>query len=376
LIVTRSKYDVPPGISLPPSHKRTRRWESAASQSRSPSPNVRQLPPSIRQGHSRNERRPRSHAHLRGRESRRSISLDNLIGDSRIPHDISVGEDDEDGSPGAQPCSRSHPRAKSKGKQRAPARSPTPPPESVICGGTPTVHHERMGSLEIGTASSSTSFFINDPERSTAAGSSPAGDVHFGEASPHEAPESNSGHSPDVSPQFPNGDRSKPHKTPATDKPHLPILEGLHSSNDGIIASSSSISETSKHPTINRNARANPIIPMRQSRYRSQRDSINAYLRKASAMTPRPPSSAPLRNVPSLLTRMTDEMVANPNFTASGADADITQASWDGNARLSPHMAELSSRPSVDDDPSERREEATMTKAGTPDEPTASQRER
>ncbi|KAH9961816.1 hypothetical protein BC827DRAFT_261602 [Russula dissimulans] len=155
---------------------------------------------------------------------------------------------------------------------------------------------------------------------------------------------------------------SKLHKTPATDKPRLPLtLEGLHLSNDGIIASSSSMSETSKPPTINRNARANP---MRQSRYRSQRDSINAYLRKASATTPRQPSSVPLRSVPSLLTRMTDETVANPNLTASGADTGITQVpDWDGNARLPPHMVELSSRPSVDDDPSERREEGTVTKA-------------
>jgi E3 ubiquitin-protein ligase Topors len=323
------QYDTPTGIPPPPSHERTRRWDpglASRSRSRSQSHNLRashshSYPPSSREWNMRPEdseydsRRPNS--------SRRPTKVLNVY--------------DSSGR------SRSGTRVKGKGKRRASARSMSPP-ES----GSP-VAHERTASPEMLAASMN--FPVNTPERNTAASS--AGDMHR-ETSPPQTPESNSGGTPVVSP---HGNPGKAHATHDTNNLPSP-LDGLRSLNHEIIASSSSNSETPETPTINIDrARANP---MRQPRYRSQRDSIIAHLR-GSIITPRP--------TPNLLARMTDQTVAKPNV--SGDDADVTKRTGGGrHVDLPTQTAERSSGLSDSDDPSggSHPKEAAVTKAEAPRE--------
>ena len=232
---------------------------------------------------------------------------------------------------------RSGTRVKGKGKRRASTRSLSPS-ES----GSP-VAHERIATPEVLAAPMS--FLENTPERNTAASCTPAR-----ETSPPKTPESNSGGTPVVSP---HGNPNIAHATHATNNIPLP-LEGLRSLNHRIIASSSSNSETPETPTINIDrARANP---MRQPRYRSQRDSIIAHLR-GSVITPRP--------TPNLLARMTDQTVAKPNV--SGDDADVAKRTGGmRHVELPSQTAERSSGLSDSDDPSwgSHPKEAAVTKAG------------
>ncbi|KAI9440282.1 hypothetical protein F5148DRAFT_1258756 [Russula earlei] len=359
------QYDAPPAIPPPPSYQRTRRWYSVAPQSRSPSPHLPQShprsPPSIQERHLRPERSPQSRtlSYEQG-----LISPHSQARDSGVHRDISSGAHHEDDRPEGQSNSTiSETLARSKGKQRAPARPPTSLPQCDTCN-SQRAHHGRISSPEILIPSISLLFRKNHPDRSSAPDSPPADDVHRGDAMVPELPDDSPGHSPVVvSPQFLDGDRSGLHTIP-TDKPHLP-LEDPHSLNDQINASSSSELETPELVAMNLNhAHANPI---RQSRYRSQRDSIIAYLRKASETTPRPPSSVRRRNVPSLLMRMTDGTVAKPND--SEADTDKMEGTGDGgHVRLPSRIgiAERSSGPSVNDDPSRRTEEETVTNTGMP----------
>ncbi|KAH9992157.1 hypothetical protein BJV77DRAFT_455127 [Russula vinacea] len=270
------QYDTPTGIPPPPSHERTRRWDPGlASRSRSQSPNLRashshSYPRSSREWNMLPEDSP---ALSREYDSRRPNSL---RGQTKVSH-----VRDGSGRP------RSGTRVKGKGKRRASTRSLSPS-ES----GSP-VAHERIATPELLAAPMS--FLENTPERNTAASCTPAR-----ETSPPKTPESNSGGTPVVSP---HGNPNIAHATHATNNIPLP-LEGLRSLNHRIIASSSSNSETPETPTINIDrARANP---MRQPRYRSQRDSIIAHLR-GSVITPRP--------TPNLLARMTDQTVAKPNVS-------------------------------------------------------------
>lgn len=321
IIASLEKYDTPPGIPPPPSHERTRRWEPGlASRSRSQSPNLRSshshsYPPSVRDWNMRPERSPSlSHDSRRPNGSHDPTEIPHV-------HDSIVS------------CrSRSRTCVKGKGKRRASARSLSPP-ESDIWYGSPVSRHERTGSSEVSVAPMSS------------ASCTPTGDP--GEVSPlvPQTLESNSGGTV-VSPHL-DGNPSTPYTTHSTDN-HPPPL-GLRSLNHEIIASSSSKSETPELLTINTNrVRVNP---MRQPRYRSQRDSIVAHLR-GSVVTP--------RRTPSLLARMTDRTVAK----VSGSDADIVKRA--GGKGHVPRTAERSSGLSNSDDPSGRRnpKETAVTKYG------------
>ena len=236
--------------------------------------------------------------------------------------------------------SRSGTRAKGKGKRRASTRSISP-----LESGSP-VARERIGTPEV--LAVPMSFLENTPEINTAASFTPTGDMIPGETNPPQTPESNSG-GPVVSP---HGNPNIAHATPTNNIPSP--LEGLRSLNHRIIASSSSNSETPETPTINVDrARANP---MRQPRYRSQRDSIIAHLR-GSVITPRP--------TPNLLARMTDQSVAKPYV--SGDDADVAKRTGGGrHVDLPSQTAERSSGLSDSDDPSggSHPKETAVTKAG------------
>ena len=322
LIVTSlEKYDTPPGIPPPPSHERTRRWESRlASRSRSQSPNLRlshsySYPPSVREWNIRPELSPALSGEY---DSRRRNSSHGSTEDSHI-HDSSVS------------CrSRSRTHVRGKGKRRASMRSLSPP-KSDIWRGSPVARRER--SPEVPAALVRSSLVENTPEAHTS--------MSCAQASPSRTPESNSGGSPVFSSHgiaYANHTDNLP-----------PALEGLRSLSHEIIASSSSKSETPERPTINTDrARANP---MRQPRYRSQRDSIIAHL-QGSAIMP--------RRTQSLLTRMTEQTVTKLNV--SGNDADDTGG---GAVDLPSRTTERSSGLS-DSEASGGRDpkEAAMTKAG------------
>jgi len=367
--VASSKYDIPPGIPPPPSHERTRRWEPGPSQSNSRSPTDRQShphshPPSRREQDVRSERAPlrtMSHEQI----SRGSTSTHSLTEESRVHGSVtSGGSDDDDSRPAALHRFHSPSRDKIKGKQRGPSRSLSPPPDSGILCDSPVTCRERTGSPEILTTTTNLSLF-NDTstKRTTATADTPYDDVQSGETSapPSQNPKSNKPtRIPVASYRPPDGSTSIVHTTQTTDS-SLP-LEGLHSLNNGIVSSPKSELDTSEHLPINHDYVRTK--PMRQPRYRSQRDSIIAYLQPSST-TPRRPSSIQPRPAPTLLARISDGPVVKPN--SPEGDADITEeAGGEVYARLPSPTAERGSSPSVDDDPSEKRKEAVVTKAGTP----------
>jgi len=338
------KYDTPPGIPPPPSHERTRRCKSGPSQSHSQSPNLRpshshEHPPSIRERDIRPEGTP-LRALSREKDSRRSIGLHSPTEVSRVHDSVTYSESDDDGRPAAQNCFRSPTRVNTKGKQRAPSRLLSPPSDSDILCDPPVTRQERIGSP---------STLVDDVQPGEASAPAP------------QTPEgSNPTRSPVVPHRPPDGNTSTTYPTYTTDSPSLP-LEGFHSLHNGIITSPNSKSETPEHLSINPNCpHANPV---RRPRYRSQRDSIIAYLRPSST-TSRHPSSIPQRRPPSLLARISDGSIMKLN---TGADADITEETGgSGHARLLSSTAERSSGPSVNDDRSGERKKAVMTKAGRP----------
>jgi hypothetical protein len=360
-----SKYDIPPGIPPPPSHERTRRWEPGPSQSNSRSPIDRQShshshPPSIREQDVRSE-----HTSLRAmsreRKSRGSTSTHSLNEESRVYGSVTYSGSDDDGRPAALHRFHSPSRDKTKGKQRAPSCSLSPPPDSNILCGSPVTCRERSGSPGILTTTAHPSLFEdNSTERTTAAADTPSHDVQSGEASTplFQTPETRI---PAASYRPSDGSTRTVHTTHATDDPSLP-LEGLHSLNSGIIASPNYELETSEHLSINHNSVRTK--PMRQPRYRSQRDSIIAYLQPS----PRRPSSTQPRPAPTLLARISDGPVVKLNPPEHEGDADITEEAGGGggHARLASPTPERSPSPSVNDDPSRKRKEAMVTKAGTP----------
>jgi hypothetical protein len=371
LIVAPSKYDIPPGIPPPPSHERTRRWEPGPSQSNSRSPidlrsHLHSHPPSIREQDVRSERTPlRAVSH--GQKSRRSTGTHSLNEGSRVHGSVTCSGSDDDGRPAALFRFHSPSRDNTKGKQRAPSRSLSPPPDSNILCGSPVTCRERSGSPGILTATANSSLFKDtSTEWTTGTADTPSDDVQSEEArAPLSQPPESSDPTriPVASHQTPDGSTSTVHTTHATDNPTLP-LEGLHSLNNGIIASPNHELETSEHLSINHSCVRTK--PMRQPRYRSQRDSIIAYLQPSST-TPRRPSSTQPRPAPTLLARISDRPVVKLNPPPDG-DTDITEkAGGIGRARLvSSPTPERSSGPSVDDGgPSSRkRKEASATKAG------------
>ncbi|KAI0298218.1 hypothetical protein BC826DRAFT_120051 [Russula brevipes] len=294
-----------------------------------------------------------------------------LADDPRIHDGAPRSGPDEDDRPARQHCLRPRPPAgvKAKGKQRALARSVSPPSQSDIWRNSPAARHEPTASPEISTAPTGSPLSENSSpaERSTTAASRPAGDVRSEGAGPPVSPrsESNSGGSRVPSPPLPDGNSNTAHATRTTDASPFP-LEELHSLNDGIVASSRAKSETPEPLTINLNHPRTNLV--RQARYRSQRDAIIAHLR-ASSTTRKNRSSAQPRHKSSLLARTTDEAVEKLNVPEE-VDADITEGASGGAgcARLPSRTAERSSGPSVNDDPSGRRRnenETTVTKAWT-----------
>ena len=257
--------------------------------------------------------------------------------------------------------SRSHTRVKGKGKRRASARSLSPPESDISCHSS-VARQERTGYPEM-LVTPNLSIFENTPERNACTS---IGDPQ--EASPllPQPPEKGSGDTPVVSPRLPDGNPCIACATHTTNDRHSP-LNGHRSLNDEIIASSSSKSETPKL-TINTNrARANP---MRQPRYRSQRDTIIAHLR-GSVMT------APRHSTQSLLAHMTDQTVAELNVSGDD-DPDVAKRTvgtpnGDGHVQFSSIIptAERSSGLSDSDDPpggpkseDPDPEERTVTRAG------------
>lgn len=366
-----SKYDIPPGIPPPPSHERTRRWEPGPSQSNSRSPIDRQShshshPPSIREQHVRSEHTP-LRAMSREQISRGSTSTRSLNEESRVHGSVTYSRSDDDGRPAELHRFHSPSRDKTKGKQRAPSCSLSPPPDSDILCGSPVTCRKRSGSPGILTITANSSLFEDTSiERTTAAADPPSHDVQSGKASvpSSQTPESNNSTRIPVASHRPSdGSTRTVHTTHTTDNPSLP-LEGLHSLNSGIIASANYELETSEHLSIDQNCvRTNP---MRQPRYRSQRDSIIAYLQPSSS-TPRRPSSIQSRPTPTLLTRISDGPVVKLNPPEPEGDADIMEeAGGEGHARLPSPTPERSSGPSVNDDPSRKRKEVRVTKAGKP----------
>lgn len=325
IVASLEKYDTPPGIPPPPSHERTRRWESRlASRSRSQSPNLRSshshsYPPSIREWNIRPEPSP---AHSGEYDSRRPSS-------ARGPTKDLI----QDSSVSCRSGSRTHIRGKGKG--RASTRSLSPP-ESDIRRGSPVARRERTGSPEALVALVRSSLFENSPEAHTS--------TSCAQASPSRTPESYSGGTP----VFSSHGNSIANATHTDNLP--PPLEGLRSLSHEIIASSSSKSETPERLTINTDrARANP---MRQPRYRSQRDSIIAHL-QGSALMP--------RRTRSLLTRMTDQTVTKLNVSGNDADDTGGGAVDDLPSRTAERSSGLSgSNASGGRDP----KEAAVTKAG------------
>ncbi|KAN0111876.1 hypothetical protein V8E52_008082 [Russula decolorans] len=256
--------------------------------------------------------------------------------------------------------SRSHTLVKGKGKRRASARSLSPPESDISCR-SPAAHQEKIGSPEM-LVTPNLSLFENTPERNACTST---GDSR-GEASPllPQPPEKGSGGTPVVSPRLPDGNTSIACATHTTND-RLSPLNGPRSLNDEIIASSSSKSETPKL-TINTNrARANP---MRQPRYRSQRDTIIAHLRGSVTMT---------HSTQSLLAHMTDQTAAELNVSGDD-DPDVARRtvgtpSGDGHVQFSSSIrtAERSSGLSDSDDPpgvpkseDPDPEERTVTRAG------------
>ncbi|KAF8495984.1 hypothetical protein F5888DRAFT_515984 [Russula emetica] len=260
--------------------------------------------------------------------------------------------------------SRSHARVKGKGKRRASARSLSPPESDISCR-SPVARHERTGSPEV-LVTPNLSLFENTPERNAAVSCAPTGDAR-GEASlpMPQTPENDSGGTPVVSPRLPDGNRNPSIACAThTTNDRLSPLNGPRSLNDEIIASSSSKSET-PNLTINTNrARANP---RRQPRYRSQRDTIIAHLRDSVA-TPR-------RSTQSLLSRMTDQTVAELSVSGDD-DADVAKRTvgtpgGEGHVHLASSIrtAERSSGLSDSDDPPgaskrEALEARAVTKVG------------
>jgi len=302
---------------------------------------------------------------LHERNSRGSTSTHSLNEESRVHGSVTYSGSDDDGRPAALHRFHSPSRDKTKGNQRAPSRSLSPPPDSDILCGSPVTYRERTGTPGILTTTANSSLFKDtSTERTTATADTPSYDVQSGEASAplSQTPESNNPTRIPVASHRPSdGSTRAVHTTHTTDNPCLP-LEGLHSLNNGIIASPNYELETGEHLSINHNCVRTK--PMRQPRYRSQRDSIIAYLQPSST-TPRHPSSTQPRPAPTLLARISDGPVVKLN--PPEGDADITEeAGGGGYARLPSPTPERSSSPSVNDDPSTRRKEAMVTKAGTP----------
>ena len=340
-----NKYDTPPGIPPPPSHERTRRWESG--RSRSPdhrsSSRYSNHPPSIREWNMRPKRSPP----LSGDHDPRRPNSSHSPTEVPHVHNSSVS------------CrSRSHTRVKGKGKRRASARTRSPPESDISCQ-FPVARHERTRSPEV-LVTPNMSLFENTSEGNAAVSCTPTGDA----PSPllPQTPENDSGATPVVSPPLPDENPSIACATHATNGRHSPLNRPRpRSLNDEIIASLSSKSETPKF-TINTNrARANP---MRGPRYGSQRDTIIAHLR-GSVATPRR----------GLQTRMTDQTVAELNVSGDD-DTDVAKRTVgtpgsEGHVHFASSLrtAERSSGLSDSDDPpggSKRGdpEERTATKAG------------
>ena len=297
--------------------------------------------------------------------SRGSTSTHSRTEDSRVHGSVTYGGSDDNSRPAALRRFRSPSRDKTKGKQRAPSRSLSPPPDSDILCGSPVTCRGRTGSPGILTTITNLSLFKDtSTERTTPTADTPADDVRSGEASTplSQTPENNNPtRIPAASNRPPDESTSTVHTTHTTNNPSLP-LEGPHSLNNDIIASPNSKLETSEHlPTNHNSARTKP---MRQPRYRSQRDSIIAYLQPSST-SPRRPSSTQPKPGPTLLARISDGPVVKLNLPEG--DADITEeAGGGGYAGLPSPTAERRSSPSVNDDPSRKRKEAVVTKAGTP----------
>jgi hypothetical protein len=362
------KYDIPPGIPPPPSHERTYRWEPGPSQSHSQSPS---LPTShshsphpllIRERNVRPEQTP-SHAFLHERAPRRSIGAHSPVEDSRVHGGVARSESDDDDRPAARRCLRSPAHDKTKGKQRALSRPLSPSPDSDILCSSQLARHERTGSPAPGLST----FENTSVEGTSVAASAPADDLQLRQT----LESGDSTRSPVVSCQPPDGSTGTIHTTHTTDSPSLP-LQGLRSSNNTIIATTNSVSETPEPLPINPNrARADAVRP---PRYRSQRDTIIAHLRSSSTM-PRPESSIEPRPTPSLLARISDGSVAKLN--TPGSDAEITEKIGEGgHARPLSLIAKRSSGPSVNDDPSGKSKEAAVTEDGRPHGSTTSQRGR
>jgi hypothetical protein len=298
--------------------------------------------------------------------SRGSTSTHSLTEESRVHDSVTYGGSDDDSRPAALHRFQSPSRDKTKGKQRAPSRSLSPPPDSDISRGSQVTCPERAGSPGILTTTANLSLFKNTPtERAAITADTPSDDVQSGKVSGllTQSPEgNNSTRIPVASPRPPDGSTSAVHTTHVTDDLSLP-LKG-HSLNNGIIASPNSELETSERLPINHNCVRTK--PMRRPRYRSQRDSIIAYLQPSpSSTTPRRPSPIQPRPAPSLLARISDGPVVKLN--PPEGDSDITEeASGAGYACLPSPTAERGSSPFVNDDPFGKRKEAVVTKAGTP----------
>ncbi len=342
-----TKYDTPLGISSPPSHERTRRWESRlrSQSSRSQSPNLRSShshshPPSIREWNTGPERSPA----LSGEhDSRRQNS-------SHSPSDVLRVR--------VSCRSRSRILVKGKGKRRALARSLSPPESDISCR-SPVNRHERTGSPEE-LVTPNLSLFDNAPERNTASSCTSASYVR---PPVPQTPEDDLGDTPVVSPpHLPDGNSNIACATHTINNGPSP-LNGLRSLNDEIIASSKT--ETPKPLSINTNrGRANPT---RQPRYRSQRDAIIAHLRRSVTTSSRPTQSL-------LAAQVSGQTVAELNVSRDD-DPNVARRmigtpgkSREGHVHLESRAAERSSGLSGSDDPpgGSRRDpkETAVTKAG------------
>jgi hypothetical protein len=241
--------------------------------------------------------------------------------------------------------SRSPPSVKAKGKQRAHSRSPSPSRKSCILRAALVAPREQ----ERFTVDVSTSLLHHKSSAHNASGENNA-DSTFRttpESYSEGSPVTSSSQSCDESP-------SAGRVTHTTDNTPLPS-EGLCS----LITSSPSSMPEKPEPlsSSNRPIRANPA---RQPRYRNQRDSIIAYLWASSSTTPRPPPSAQLKYVPSLLARMTDETVAG----LEGLEANVNITGGKGEAEFMPRSPEQCSLPSAhdDDDDASWKNETPSTK--------------
>ncbi|KAI0300706.1 hypothetical protein B0F90DRAFT_1722579 [Multifurca ochricompacta] len=362
------QYDTPPGIPSPTSYERARRWESGPFQSQSQSPDHRRSrsyshsPPSRRERNARRERSPHSRAVPQERHTSVLVNPENLAEDQCSCRSVQSGWKDKDGCHAQRICSSLPTHNKDKGKQRASSYSRCPKHESGHQGSSVIVPHDRTQTSEL---SNTPTGFSRSPSPDSGAEKStiPPG-------VPHEEPslllrsshENNVERSYVVSPSFRDGSPSAACVTgTADDAPSL--FEGSQSLNEAHNTSDSSSRRLElSDPVINEGrTRSNPL---RQPRYRNQRDSIIAYLRtRPSPTTPRPLSSTRPQPtpVPSLLSRITDETVVGLGTTPDG-DIPITittNQEGGGDMRTVGQRAERSSRPSANDDLSVRKDTAT-----------------